>query len=98
MQDYKGIIVGMGIIGAIISLAAAGSIDIFFPDHSGGWVDSVQDSIESCFGKGYATLKIMVYSGAAVVFVFIMVMGFVIGTLFGLIIERFFSVIFRKVN
>jgi len=87
-----------GIIGAVISLAAAGSIDIFFPDRGGGWVDSVQKSIESCFGKGCAGQMVVVYSGTAVVFIFIMLMGFFIGGLFGQAVERLFSAIFKRID
>lgn len=97
IRDFPALFIG-GIIGAIISLAAAGSIDIFFPDQSGGWVDSVAKSIKSLFGKGCASHKVVVYPGIAVVFIFIMAIGFVIGALFGLAVERFFSSIFKRIN
>jgi F0F1-type ATP synthase membrane subunit a len=97
LREFPALLIG-GVIGVIISLAAAGSIDVFFPGQSEGWVDSVAKSIESIFGKGCAEQKIVVYSGTAFVFIFIMAMGFFIGSLFGLAVERFFSAIFKRIN
>jgi uncharacterized membrane protein SpoIIM required for sporulation len=76
------------VVGAIVTLAIAGSIDRFLPpDQRGGWGKAVRDAL----GPRWGDVIIAQLALGAVVFLVLVISGAVIGALFA----RFFAWFFQ---
>jgi len=84
------VIVG-AVVGAIVTLAIAGSIDRFLPLDHGGWGSAIREAIHDSLGPAWAdVLAVQIALGAAV-FLTLAAAGAIVGVLFALFLSWFFS-------
>ncbi|MDX1763389.1 MAG: hypothetical protein R3231_03615 [bacterium] len=87
-----------GTVGAILTLAISGTLDLFLPLNGGGWSGAIRQTIRSHLGQPWDDVlwvRIAVGLGA---FLIMMLMGALIGALFGLMITRFFRALFAFIE
>ncbi|OIP66617.1 MAG: hypothetical protein COT35_01110 [Nitrospirae bacterium CG08_land_8_20_14_0_20_52_24] len=83
------------IVGAILTLAISGSIDLFLPLKSGGWSEAVRKSIHAFLGPPWENLlPVQIAFGAIAIFI-ITGLGALIGALFALMLSGFFRKMFH---
>ena len=76
------------VVGAIVTLAVAGSIDRFLPpDQRGGWGKAIRDALGSRWGE----MIVAQIALGALVFMVLIVSGAVIGVLFARFLSWFFQ-------
>ena len=76
------------VVGAIVTLAIAGSIDRFFPSgQRGGWGAAIRDAL----GPEWGEVLVAQIALGAVVFLVLLLSGAVIGALFALFLSWFFK-------
>jgi len=76
------------VVGAIVTLAVAGSIDRFLPpDQRGGWGKAIRDAL----GPHWGQVIVAQVALGAVVLVVLVVSGAVIGVLFARFLSWFFQ-------
>lgn len=76
------------VVGAIVTLAVAGSIDRFLPpDQRGGWGKAIRDALGSRWGE----VIVAQIALGALVFMVLIVSGAVIGVLFARFLSWFFQ-------
>ncbi len=83
------------IVGAILTLAITGSIDIFLPLDPGGWSEASRKSIHAFLGPQWENvlpLQIAVYTISILI---LTGLGALIGALFAFLISEFFRKMFR---
>lgn len=87
-----------GTVGAILTLAISGTLDLFIPLNGGGWSGAIRQAIRSHLGRPWDDVlwvQIAVGLGA---FLIMIVLGAVVGALFGLMITRFFRAMFEFIE
>jgi hypothetical protein len=82
------------VVGAIVTLAIAGSIDRFLPLDHGGWGVAIRQAIHDSLGPAWAEVAALRLALGAVVFLTLAVVGAVVGVVFALFLSWFLS---RKV-
>ncbi len=91
------VIVG-GIVGAILTLAIAGTLDLFLPEAGGGWSEAIRRSIVQFFGHPWEeVLLVRLAVGTAAVAVMTL-FGALMGALFGLLLAGFFTRLMRFIE
>ena len=91
------VVVGL-VVGAILTLAIAGSLDLFIPLNEGGWSEAIRKSIFVLFGPQWEnvfTLQVVV--GFTAIF-FVTLLGALIGVLFALLLSGFFKKMFHMIE
>jgi hypothetical protein len=84
------VIVG-AVVGAIVTLAIAGSIDRFLPLDHGGWGAAIRQAIHGALGPDWADILAVQIALGAAVFLTLAVIGAIVGVLFALFLSWFFS-------
>jgi hypothetical protein len=79
------------VVGAIVSLAIAGSIDRFLPLDGNGWGAAIRDAIHGTLGPAWADVLAVQIAFGVGVFVTLAAVGAIVGVLFALFLTCFFS-------
>jgi hypothetical protein len=79
------------VVGAIVTLAIAGSIDRFLPLDHGGWGVAIREAIRGTLGPEWADVLMVQLALGAVVFLTLALAGAIVGVLFALFLSWFFS-------
>lgn len=78
------------IVGAILTLAIAGSMNLFLPLDSGGWSEAIRKSIHALFGPSWENVLPLQIAFGMIAFLIMAGLGALIGALFALLISGFF--------
>jgi hypothetical protein len=86
------------VVGAILTLAISGSMDLFLPTGQGGWSDAIRDSIVVLFGHPWEeVLAVQILVGFAAI-LFVTTIGALIGAFFSVMIFTFFKKMFHHIE
>jgi ABC-type antimicrobial peptide transport system permease subunit len=91
------VIVG-GTVGAILTLAVAGTVDLFVPLGEGGWSQAIRQSIRSHLGQHWEDVLWLKIAVGFTAFLIMVILGALIGVLFGIAITRFFRFMFDFID
>lgn len=83
------------IVGAILTTAIAGTMDIFLPLGPGGWGEAVRKTILTYFGHPWEEVLALRIIVGLLALVFVMALGALTGALFALLISGFFRKMFE---
>ncbi len=87
-----------GIVGAILTLAIAGTMDLFLPEAGGGWSEAIRRSVVQLFGHPWEeVLLVRIVVGTTAVTLMTLV-GALLGALFGLLLAGFFARLLRFIE
>jgi hypothetical protein len=91
----KALLIGAG-IGAVTTLAIALSMDFFFSETlQGTWRDAAAKDVTRMFGQGCGQNSFAVMLVLVIVFGFLAGFGALLGAAAGLIMNRFFKIMFK---
>jgi len=91
----KALIIG-AVAGAVITLAIALSMDLFFSDTlQGTWRDAAAKDVTKMFGPEWGRNSFAVMSVLGLVMAFLGVFGALLGAAAGVILNRFFKMVLK---
>ena len=83
------------IVGAILTLAIAGSMDIFLSLGQGGWSEAIRKTILTYFGHPWEEVLALRIAVGLLAILFVTALGALIGAVFALMISGFFRKMFE---
>jgi hypothetical protein len=83
------------VVGAILTLAIAGSMDIFLPLGQGGWSEAIRKSVFILFGHPWEEVLALRIAVGFIAIFFVTLIGAFIGALFAIMISGFYKKMFQ---
>jgi hypothetical protein len=79
-----------GIVGAILTLAVAGTLDLFFPETGGGWSETIRQSVLAHLGHPWEENFLVRLAFGITAFALMTAVGALLGAFFSLLLSGFF--------
>jgi hypothetical protein len=87
-----------GIVGAILTLAIAGTLDLFLPQAGGGWSDAIRKTIVQLFGHPWEEILLLRLAVGMAAVAVMTATGALLGALFALLLSDFFARLLRFIE